>query len=77
LGLAQALNVPEDLVGSNAAKKRGTGPIGKKKQLFEAASQLPRSQQQSFAAVLDLSSINTVCGDGLTLLARPSDYDFL
>jgi len=45
LGLAKALNVSvEDLVGSNGTKKRGTGPTGKMKQLFEAASQLPRSQ---------------------------------
>jgi hypothetical protein len=34
-------------------KKRGTGPTGKMKQLFEAASQLPRSQQQKLAAVLE------------------------
>ena len=53
LGLAEALNVSvEDLVGSNGTKKRGTGPTGKMKQLFEAASQLPRSQQQKPAAVL-------------------------
>jgi hypothetical protein len=43
----------EDLVGSNSTKKRGTGPTGKMKQLFEAASQLPRSQQQKLAAVLE------------------------
>lgn len=54
LSLAEALNVSvEDLVGSNGTKKRGTGPTGKMKQLFEAASQLPRSQQQKLAAVLE------------------------
>jgi transcriptional regulator with XRE-family HTH domain len=54
LGLAQALNVSvEDLVGSNGSKTRGSGPTGKMKQLFEAASQLPRSQQQKLAAVLE------------------------
>lgn len=54
LGLAEALNVSvEYLVGSNGTKKRGTGPTGKMKQLFEAASQLPRSQQQKLAAVLE------------------------
>ena len=54
LGLAQALNVSvEDLVGSNGTKKLGTGPTGKMKQLFEAASQLPRSQQQKITAVLE------------------------
>lgn len=54
LSLAEALNVSvEDLVGSNGTKKRGSGPPGKMKQLFEAASQLPRSQQQKLAAVLE------------------------
>jgi transcriptional regulator with XRE-family HTH domain len=54
LSLAEALNVSvEDLVGSNGTKKRGTGPTGKMKQLFEAASQLPRSQQQKLTAVLE------------------------
>lgn len=43
----------EDLVGSNGTKKRGAGPTGKMKQLFEAASQLPRSQQHKVAAVLE------------------------
>lgn len=54
LNLAQALNVSvEDLVGSNGTKKRGSGPTGKMKQLVEAASQLPRNQQQKLAAVLE------------------------
>ena len=54
LGLAEALNISvEDLVGSNGTKKRGTGPTGKMKQLFEAASQLPRSQQQKLAAIIE------------------------
>jgi hypothetical protein len=43
----------DDLVGSNGTKKRGAGPTGKMKQLFEAASRLPRSQQQKIAAVLE------------------------
>jgi hypothetical protein len=52
--LADTLNVSvEDLVGSNGTKKRGSGPTGKMKQLFEAASRLPRSQQQKLAAVLE------------------------
>ena len=38
LSLAQPLNVSvEDLVGTNGKKKRGAGPTGKMKQLFEAA----------------------------------------
>jgi len=39
-------------VGTNGQKKRGTGPAGRMRQLFEAASRLPRSQQQKIAAVL-------------------------
>jgi hypothetical protein len=42
-----------DLVGTNGQKKRGTGPTDKMRQLFEAASRLPRSQQQKIAAVLE------------------------
>jgi transcriptional regulator with XRE-family HTH domain len=54
LGLVEALNVSvEDLVSSNGTRKRGTGPTGKMKQLFEAASQLPRSQQQKLAAIIE------------------------
>jgi transcriptional regulator with XRE-family HTH domain len=54
LGLAQALNVSvEDMLGSNGSKKRGTGPTGKMRQLFEAASRLPRNQQQKIAAILE------------------------
>jgi transcriptional regulator with XRE-family HTH domain len=54
LKLAQALNVSvDDLVGTNGKKKRGTGPAGKMRQLFEAASRLPRSQQQKITAVLE------------------------
>jgi transcriptional regulator with XRE-family HTH domain len=56
LNLAQTLNVSVDeLVGTNGTRKRGTGPTGKMKQLFEAASRLPRSQQQKIAAVLEAS----------------------
>ncbi len=54
LSLAQALNVSVDeLVGTNGTKKRGSGPTGKMKQLFEAASRLPRSQQQKLAAIIE------------------------
>ena len=54
LSLAEVLNVSvENLVGSNGSKKRGAGPTGRMKRLFEAASQLPRSQQQKIAAVLE------------------------
>ena len=54
LNLAKALNVSvEDLVGTNGTRKRGAGPTGKMKQLFEAASRLPRSQQQKIAAFIE------------------------
>ena len=54
LNLAQTLNVSvEDLVGTNGMKKRGSGPTGKMRQLFEAASRLPRGQQQKIAAVIE------------------------
>ncbi len=54
LSLAQALNVSvDDLVGTNGTRKRGAGPTGKMKQLFEAASRLPRSQQQKLAAIIE------------------------
>ena len=56
LALAEALGLPiEELVGNNSnngTKRRG-GPTGKMRQLFEAASQLSRSQQQKVAAVLE------------------------
>lgn len=54
LSVAQALNVSvDDLVGTNGTRKRGSGPTGKMKQLFEAASRLPRSQQQKITALLE------------------------
>jgi len=54
LSPAGVLNVSvEDLVGTNGTRKHGAGPTGKMKQLFEAASCLPRSQQQKLAAVLE------------------------
>lgn len=57
-GCAKALNVPViELLGSedqgNGRRKRGTGPTGKMRRLFEAASQLPRSQQEKLTAVLE------------------------
>jgi hypothetical protein len=52
--LAEVLNVSvDDLVGTNGTKKRGSGPTGKMRQLFEAASRLPRSQQQKIAAIIE------------------------
>lgn len=37
-------------------KKRGTGPTGRLKQLFEQANDFPRSQQQKIPAVLEAFS---------------------
>jgi transcriptional regulator with XRE-family HTH domain len=51
--LASALNVPiETLLANGESKKRGSGPAGKMRQLFEAASKLPRSQQEKILAIL-------------------------
>jgi hypothetical protein len=41
--------LPED----KTEKKRGSGPTGKMKQLFEKASELPRHHQQKISAVLE------------------------
>jgi transcriptional regulator with XRE-family HTH domain len=52
-GLASALDVPvEVLLATEDRKKRGAGPVGKMRQLFEAASTLPRSQQEKILAIL-------------------------
>ena len=56
---AKALNVPmAELLGSedsenNGRKRRATGPTGKMRRLFEAASKLPRGQQDKIASVLE------------------------
>ena len=43
----------EHLFGKTAAKSRARGPVGKMRQLFEAVSQLPRSQQEKVSAILE------------------------
>jgi transcriptional regulator with XRE-family HTH domain len=49
--LADALNIPvEELVATNGTKKRGSGPVGKARQIFERVSQLPRATQQRILA---------------------------
>jgi transcriptional regulator with XRE-family HTH domain len=51
--LADALGVTADfLLGREQPKARGIGPTGKMRQLFDAASALPRSQQQHIAKVV-------------------------
>jgi transcriptional regulator with XRE-family HTH domain len=56
LTLAQALNISvEELVGDThgRTRQRGTGPAGKLKQVFDAASKLPRRQQQKIAEFVE------------------------
>jgi transcriptional regulator with XRE-family HTH domain len=78
LSLADALNVSvDDLVGANGKKKRGTGPTGKMKQLVEAASRLPRSQQQKLAAIIEASSRSTSCTETSTPSPRLKQDRFL
>lgn len=52
--LARLFGVSVDtLVGHEPPKQRGNGPAGKMRRLFEAASTLPRNQQQKVMALLD------------------------
>jgi transcriptional regulator with XRE-family HTH domain len=54
LALADALGVTADfLIGRAPTKKRGSGPVGKAKRLFEEISRLPRHQQEKIFAVLE------------------------
>lgn len=51
--LAAALGVTTDvLLGDSEAGRRGSGPAGKMRRLFESASRLPRSQQQKVLDIL-------------------------
>src|SRR5262245_47662946 len=54
--MARALGVSVDeLLGKTEKKRRAAvGPTGRMRRLFEAASKLPRSQQEKIAAVLDV-----------------------
>ena len=40
----------DELLGKQAASKRGTGPVGKARHVFERVSQLPRATQQRILA---------------------------
>lgn len=52
--LAAALDLTlAELVGAPEAKPRGTGPVGKLRQVFERASKLPRHQQAKVAEFVD------------------------
>jgi transcriptional regulator with XRE-family HTH domain len=43
----------EELVHENTSKRRGGGPSGKARLLFEAVSKLPRRQQEKVLAILE------------------------
>ena len=52
--LAAKLNISVDyLLGHESAPKRGNGPVGKARQVFETVSQLPRGQQQKILEVVE------------------------
>ena len=52
--LTQALGVSvEELLGESASKKRGGGPVGRARRLFEQVSKLPRAQQQHVLTVVE------------------------
>ncbi len=52
--LTDALGVTADfLLGRHSPKRRGSGPTGKAKRLFEAVSRLPRHQQEKVFAILE------------------------
>ncbi len=54
LALADALGVTADfLIGRAPGKKRGAGPVGKAKRLFDEISRLPRHQQEKLFAILE------------------------
>jgi transcriptional regulator with XRE-family HTH domain len=43
----------DELFGSGEAKRRGNGPAGKLRQVFESASKLPRHQQAKVAEFVE------------------------
>ena len=54
VALATTLGVTADfLLGIDASRKRGTGPTGKARRVFEAVSKLPRHQQQKIVDVVE------------------------
>lgn len=52
--LTVALGVTADfLLGIDPPKKRGSGPTGKARRIFEAVSKLPRHQQEKIISLLE------------------------
>jgi transcriptional regulator with XRE-family HTH domain len=59
--LADALGVSADyLLGRQSLPKRGTGPVGRAKRVFEQVSKLPRSQQQHILKVVEAFVESTI-----------------
>jgi len=54
VALADALGISTaELIGGDGAQKRGSGPAGKLRQVFERASQLPRDQQKHVVRLIE------------------------
>jgi len=54
VSLADALDISAaQLMGDTIPKKRGNGPAGKLKQIFERASRLPRDQQKHVVRLVE------------------------
>ena len=51
-GLAEALGVSADYFLGREEKKRGKGPVGKTRQVFEEVSTLPRHHQEQIVKVV-------------------------
>lgn len=51
--ISKALGVTVDELLGETAPRRAMSPAGKMRQLFEAASKLPRGQQQKILAILE------------------------
>lgn len=51
--LTEALGVSADFVLGREQKKRGTGPVGKAKAIFERVSALPRDRQQKILGAVE------------------------
>lgn len=61
--LARLLQVSvEHLLGIEKQRARGSGPVGKMRQLFEAAASLPRNQQQKIVDILQPFVVQHVSG---------------
>ena len=54
VSLADALGISTaELVGGTPPPKRGNGPVGRTKRLFDSISRLPRNQQEKVISILE------------------------